>query len=131
MSTEVRANLQPRVVRGADGRHTGPVSFDRPDLPAAALPLPKAASLLRVQRRVFAIGFFAAAVHAVFGVIGAAHVLVGQGRHDDAVGLTVMSGVLALLIYTVVRTILSARWWSPAWIALAVTPTLAASIWVV
>ena len=95
------------------------------------MPLTKVASLLRVQRRVFAIGFFAVAVHAVLGVIGAAHVLVGQDRHGDAVGLTVMSGVLALLVYTVVRTILGARWWSPAWIALAVTPTVAASIWVV
>ena len=89
------------------------------------------ASLHRVQRRVGAIGFFAVAEHAVFGVIGAAHVLNGQGRHGDAVALTVMSGVLAVIVYSVVRIILGAKLWSPAWIALALTPTVAAFIWVV
>lgn len=86
------------------------------------------ASLHRVQRRVAAIGFFAVTVHAVFGVIGAAYVREGQGRHADAVGLTVMSGVI---VYTVVRIILGAKLWSPAWIALALTPTAAAVIRVV
>jgi|SRR5688500_15443205 len=89
------------------------------------------ASLHRVQRRVAAIGFFAVTVHAVFGVIGAAYVREGQGRHADAVGLAVMSGVIAVLVYTVMRIILGAKLWSPAWIALALTPTVAALIWVV
>ena len=89
------------------------------------------ASLHRVQRRVAAIGFFAVTVHAVFGVIGAAYVREGQGRHADAVGLTVMSGVIAVIVYSVVRIILGAKLWSPAWIALALTPTVAAVIWVV
>jgi hypothetical protein len=91
----------------------------------------KAASLLRVQRRVGAIGFFAIAVHGVFGVIGGAYVLEGQGKHGSAVGLTVMSGVIALVVYAVTRTILAAPLWSPAWIALAVTPTVAAFVWIV
>ena len=89
------------------------------------------ASLHRVQRRVAAIGFFAVTVHAVFGVIGAAYVREGQGRHADAVGLTIMSGVIAVIVYTVMRIILGARLWSPAWIVLALTPTAAALVWVV
>lgn len=89
------------------------------------------ASLHRVQRRVAAIGFFAVTVHAVFGVIGAAHIREGQGRHADAVGLALMSGVIAVIVYTVMRIILGAKLWSPAWIALALTPSVAAIIWVV
>jgi hypothetical protein len=88
-------------------------------------------ALVRVQRRVGAIGFFTIAEHGIAGVIGAAYVLEGQGRHGSAVGLTVMSGVMALMVYAVTRTILGARLWSPAWIALALTPTAAASVWVV
>jgi hypothetical protein len=89
------------------------------------------ASLHRVQRRVGAIGFFAVTVHAVFGVIGAAYVREGQGRHVDAVVLTLMSGVIAVIVYVVMRIILGARLWSPAWIVLALLPTMAALIWVV
>jgi hypothetical protein len=88
------------------------------------------ASLHRVQRRVAAIGFFAVTVHAVLGVIAVAYVREGQGRHGDAVGLIVMSGVLAVIVYSAVRIILGARLWSPAWIALALTPTVAAVVWV-
>ena len=90
----------------------------------------EAAALVRVQRRVGAIGLFAVAVHAVFGVIAAAHIREGQGRHGDAIGLTVMSAILAVLVYTVVRIILGAKLWSPAWVALALTPTAAAIVWV-
>ena len=89
------------------------------------------ASLHRVQRRVGAIGFFAVAVHAVLGVIAAAYIREGQGRHGDAIGLTVMSAILAVLVYSVVRTILGAKLWSPPWIALALTPTVAAVVWVI
>ena len=89
------------------------------------------ASLHRVQRRVAAIGFFAVTVHAVFGVVGAAYIREGQGRHADAVGLALMSGVIAVIVYLVMRLILGARLWSPAWIALALLPSAAAIIWVV
>lgn len=91
----------------------------------------KTASLHRVQRRVAAIGFFAVTVHAVFGVIGAAYIREGQGAHADAVGLALMSGVIAVIVYVVMRLILGARLWSPAWIALALLPSAAAVIWVV
>lgn len=106
--------------------HPQPVSATAEERRAA-----ETASLHRVQRRVGAIGFFAVTVHAVFGVIGAAYVREGQGRHADAVGLTVMSGVIAVIVYVVVRIILGAKLWSPAWIALTLTPTVAAIIWVV
>lgn len=89
------------------------------------------ASLHRVQRRVAAIGFFAVTVHAVFGVVGAAYIREGQGRHADAVGLALMTGVIAVIVYLVMRLILGARLWSPAWIALALLPSAAAIIWVV
>ena len=49
--------------------------------PATALTQGESAasrSLLRVQRRVFAIGFFTVTIHGVLGLIGVAHVLVGQ-----------------------------------------------------
>ena len=85
----------------------------------------------RVQRRVGAIGFFAVAIHGVLGLIGVAHVLVGQDRHDDAVVLTLMSGVVAILTCVVVRLILDVRPWSWPWIALALAPTVAALTWVV
>jgi hypothetical protein len=89
-----------------------------------------AASLNRVQRRVGAIGFFTVTVHGVLGVIGAAYVREGQGRHADAIGLVVMSGIIAVIVYAVTRIILGAKLWSPAWIALALTPTVAAVIWI-
>lgn len=88
------------------------------------------AALVRVQRRVGAIGFFTIGEHGIIGVIVAAHVLDGQGRHGSAVGLMVMSGVMALIVYAVTRTILGARLWSPAWIALALVPTTAGIAWV-
>ena len=72
----------------------------------------------RVQRRVGAIGFFAVAIH-------------GEDRHDDAVVLTLMSGVVAILTCVVVRLILDVRPWSWPWIALALAPTVAALTWVV
>jgi hypothetical protein len=89
------------------------------------------AALLRVQRRVGAIGFFTIAEHGILGVIGAAYFLERQGRHGSAVGLAIMSGVMALVVYAVTRTILGRRLWSPAWIALALVPTTAAFVWVV
>jgi hypothetical protein len=88
------------------------------------------ASLHRVQRRIGAIAFFTVTVHGVLGVIGAAYVREGQGRHADAVGLVVMSGVIAVIVYVVTRIILGAKLWSPIWIALALTPTMAAVIWI-
>ena len=88
------------------------------------------ASLHRVQRRVGAIGFFTVTVHAVLGVIGAAYVREGQGRHADAVGLVIMSGIIAVIVYAVTRIILGAKLWAPAWIVLALTPTVAAVIWI-
>lgn len=90
----------------------------------------EAASLHRVQRRVAAIGFFAVAVHAVFGLIGVAYLREGDGRHVDAVGLALMSGLVSVIVYVVIRLILAGKLWSPAWIVVALTPSLATIIWV-
>ncbi len=87
-------------------------------------------ALRRVQRRVGAIGFFAIAIHGVLGLIVVAHVVKGEGRDADAVLLLVMSGVFAVVTYLVMRVILAARLWSPAWIALSVVPTVIGALWV-
>ena len=88
------------------------------------------ASLHRVQRRVAAIGFFAVAVHAVFALIGVAYLREEDGRHADAVGLAFMSGVLAVVVYGGIRLILGGKLWSPAWIVVALTPSVVAVGWV-
>lgn len=88
------------------------------------------AALHTVQRRVAAIAFFAVTVHGVLGLIGVAHVLVGQGRHADAVILVIMSGVVAAVVYASMRFILGAPMWSPVWIAISLLPT-AAAFWFV
>jgi len=88
----------------------------------------EARSLLTVQRRVGAIGFFAVIIHGVFGLIGAAHVIDGQGRHSDATLLLVMSGVFGLVTFAGVRLILGRSLWSPFWIVLSLLPTVVAFI---
>jgi hypothetical protein len=87
-------------------------------------------ALNRVQRRVAAIGFFAVSVHAVFGLIGVGYIREADGRHADAIGLTVMSCVLALVVYSAIRLILGAKLWSPVWLAVALLPSIAALVWV-
>jgi hypothetical protein len=84
------------------------------------------AALRKVQRRVAAIGFFAVAVHGIVGLAVVGHIVEGQGRHGDAIMLTVMSGVLALITYGIVRTILQRPVWSPVWMLAAITPTVIA-----
>lgn len=90
----------------------------------------ESAALMRVRRRVGALGFFTVAIHGVLGLVGVAHVLVGQDRRDDATILIALSGVFALVTYAVVRAILDAPMWAPAWIALSLAPTVAAAFWI-
>lgn len=90
---------------------------------------PKDHALDRVRRRVTAIGFLAVASHGVFGLIGVSYVLVGQDRRGDAVLLTLMSGVVALIVCAATRAILGARPFSLAWSAASITPTIAAVFW--
>lgn len=84
-------------------------------------------ALRKVQRRVAAIGFFAVAMHGVIGLAVVGQIVDSQGRHSDAIILTIMSGVFALLTYGVVRTILQRSLWSPVWMIIAVTPTIIAA----
>ena len=93
-------------------------------------PSAELAALRRVQRRVGAIAFFAVAIHGVLGLIVVAHVVKGEDRGSDAVLLLVMSGVFAVVTYVVVRIILAARLWAPAWIALSLVPTVIGFVWV-
>ncbi|WP_262848240.1 hypothetical protein [Mumia quercus] len=86
------------------------------------------AALRKVQRRVAAIGFFAITVHGIFGCIGLAFVLDGQGRHGDAIALTLMAGVITVITYAGVRLILKRSLWSPVWILVAALPTVAALV---
>ena len=84
------------------------------------------AALRKVQRRVAAIGFFAVAIHGIIGLAVVGNIVDGQGRHGDAVVLTIMSGVLALITYGIIRTILQRGLWS-VWILIAITPTVIAA----
>lgn len=88
------------------------------------------ASLDRVRRRVAALGFFAVAIHGVLGSIVAARVIDGEGRHSDAIGMLIMSAIIATLTYVVVRLILQARLVHVPWIALACLPTALGFVWV-
>ncbi len=84
------------------------------------------AALRKVQRRVAAIGFFAVAVHGIIGLAVVGNIVDGQGRHGDAVVLTIMSGVLALITYAIIRTILQRGIWS-LWIVIAIAPSVIAA----
>jgi hypothetical protein len=89
----------------------------------------QAAALDRVRRRVTAIGFLAVALHGVFGLIGVSYVLLHQDRRSDAVLLTVMSGVVALIVCTATRAILGTRPFSIPWSVVSLVPTVTAYIW--
>ncbi len=84
-------------------------------------------ALRKVQRRVAAIGFFAVAVHGILGLAIVGGIVDGQGRRGDAIMLTMMSGVLALITYAIIRTILQRHLWSPIWIAVALSPAVVAA----
>jgi len=86
-------------------------------------------ALDRVRRRVTAIGFFAVASHGVFGLIGVSYVLIGQDRRADAVLLTVMSGVVALVVCAATRAILGRRPFSIPWSVASLAPTVGAFLW--
>ncbi|TNC42296.1 hypothetical protein [Mumia zhuanghuii] len=86
------------------------------------------AALRTVQRRVAAVGFFAITVHGILGCIGLAFVLDNQGRHGDAIAMTLMSGVIAAITFAGVRLILKRSLWSPVWIAVAAAPTVGALV---
>ncbi|MDX6232256.1 MAG: hypothetical protein QOH68_1240 [Nocardioidaceae bacterium] len=88
----------------------------------------EAQALDRVRRRVTAIGFLAVASHGVFGLIGVSYVLLGQDRRADAMLLTLMSGVVALIVCAATRAILGTRPFSATWSLVALVPTVAALV---
>jgi hypothetical protein len=86
-------------------------------------------ALDRVRRRVTAIGFLAVASHGVFGLIGVSYVLVGQERQGDAMLLTFMSGIVALIVCGATRAIIGTRPFSILWSVVSLVPTVAAALW--
>ena len=66
--------------------------------------------------------------HGVFGLIGVSYVLLGQDRRGDAVLLTLMSGVVALIVCAATRAILGTRPFSATWSLVALVPTVAALV---
>ena len=88
----------------------------------------EAVALDRVRRRVTAIGFLAVTIHGVLGLIGVSYVLLDQDRRSDAVLLTIMSGVVALVVCAATRAILGTRPLSVPWSLVALVPTLAAFV---
>lgn len=88
-------------------------------------------ALDKVRRRVGAIVYFAVVIHGVLGLIGAADVMVDKpGRYDTAVGLLIMSGVCAVIMYVGIRLILGMRLFSPFWILVSALPTIIGAFWV-
>ena len=92
--------------------------------------LHKRAALDRVRRRVAAIGLIAVTEHLVVGLIIFAHAMVDDpGKRDNAIGLLIMSGIVAVLTYVAVRIIVGGRLVSP-WFLLALAPPVAGAVWV-
>jgi predicted lysophospholipase L1 biosynthesis ABC-type transport system permease subunit len=89
----------------------------------------EAVALDRVRRRVTAIGFLAVASHGVFGLIGVSYVLLNQDRRSDAVLLTLMSGIVALIVCAATRAILGIRPFSLPWSLVSLAPTVVAFLW--
>lgn len=85
--------------------------------------------LKKVQQRTAAIIVFSIAYHCVFALILVAKAIQNQGRDGNAYGLVFMSGVLAFLMTCGIRGILGHRILSPIWTPLAVSPPIAAAIW--
>ena len=92
-------------------------------------PTKDAIALDRVRRRVTAIGFLAVTVHGVFGLIGVSYVLLDQDRRADAMLLTVMSGIVAMIVCAATRAILGTRPFSLPWSLASLVPLVAAYIW--
>ena len=79
-------------------------------------------ALNKVRRRVAAIVFGVVSLHAIIALIGLAHHYDNVGRHGDATGLLIMSGLLSVFQYVGVRLILGRALLSP-WILLGALPT--------
>ena len=85
-------------------------------------------ALNKVRRRVGAVVFGVVSMHAVLALIFYSRTFDGHGRHGDATGLLIMSGLISLAQYVGVRSILGKSLWSPFWIVAAVLPTTLAFV---
>lgn len=79
-------------------------------------------ALNKVRRRVGAVVFGVVSFHAIIALIGLSRHYDNIGRHGDATGLLIMSGLLSVFQYVGVRLILGRSLLSP-WILLGALPT--------
>lgn len=79
-------------------------------------------ALNKVRRRVGAVVFGVVSLHAIIALIGLSRHYDNIGRHGDATGLLIMSGLLSVFQYVGVRLILGRTLLSP-WILLGALPT--------
>jgi len=79
-------------------------------------------ALNKVRRRVGAVVFGVVTFHAIIALIGLSRHYDNIGRHGDATGLLIMSGLLSTFQYVGVRLILGRSLVSP-WILLGALPT--------
>lgn len=79
-------------------------------------------ALNKVRRRVGAVVFGVVTLHAIIALIGLSRHYDNIGRHGDATGLLIMSGLLSVFQYVGVRLILG-RILLSLWIVLGALPT--------
>ncbi|HKY58199.1 MAG TPA: hypothetical protein VJL80_09190 [Aeromicrobium sp.] len=79
-------------------------------------------ALNKVRRRVGAVVFGVVTFHAVIALIGLSRHYDNIGRHGDATGLLIMSGLVSVFQYVGVRLILGRSLVSP-WLLLGALPT--------
>ena len=79
-------------------------------------------ALNKVRRRVGAVVFGVVTLHAIIALIGLSAHYDNIGRHGDATGLLIMSGLLSVFQYVGVRLILARSLVSP-WIVVGALPT--------
>lgn len=79
-------------------------------------------ALNKVRRRVGAVVFGVVTLHAIIALIGLSSHYDTIGRHGDATGLLIMSGLLSVFQYVGVRLILGRSLLSP-WIVIGALPT--------
>ncbi|MFT4187228.1 MAG: hypothetical protein QM621_01445 [Aeromicrobium sp.] len=88
------------------------------------------AALDRVRRRVLSIAFFTVAIHGVIGLVVVSEIVHGEGRGGDAVVLLFMSGVVAVIMVTVMLVILKRPLLPPIWQFVGLIPTIAGIVWI-
>ena len=80
-------------------------------------------ALNKVRRRVAAIVFGVVTMHSIVALIVLSRHFDNIGRHGDATGLLVMSGLISAFQFVGCRLILGKSLFAPGWIVLSLIPT--------